>query len=133
MGRTARPTGRPVIPLGIDNDDQSLVFFEDGRPPRSPVIMFFGDHDIGRMRAGYICIQCYEDLDTSFPDECPVCHYKMAARQAEEFAKDYRGNAHIGPSTTLEEERAIMNFLREKEAREKGYLWKPSILVPKGL
>jgi len=130
VSRTAKPTGRPVIPLAIDNDTETLIFFEDGRPPRSPVIMYFSDYDIGRMQAGYICIQCYEDLDTAFPEECPVCRYKMAERQAEEFAKDYRGNAHIGPSTSLEQEREIMNYLRSKEREE---IWRPSIVVPRSI
>ncbi len=130
MGRTAKPTGRPVIPIAIEDATEDLIFFEDGRPPRSPVIMYFKEYDIGRMAAGYVCLQCKEDLDTAFPEECPICRYKMAARQAEDFAKEYRGNAHIGPSTTLEQEREIMNYLREKKARDTGHIWTPSIVVP---
>lgn len=91
----------------------------------------YNEYDVGRMRAGYICLQCKEDLDTAFPDECPVCHYKMAARQAEDFAKEFQGTTHIGPSTTLAEEREIMNFLREEEASKQNVIWKPQILVPR--
>jgi len=133
--RTARPTGRPVIPVSVELSEDELIFFEDGRPPRSPVLMTFSEYDVGRMQAGYICLRCYEDLDTPFPDVCPIpeCGYHMARDQAEAFAKEFKGTVHVGPSTSLAEERAIMNELREREARDAGVIWKPTILVPKGL
>lgn len=131
--REARPTGRPVIPVTIEDDPDNLIFFEDGRPPRSPVWMTFSEYDVGRMQSGYVCLQCKEDLDTAFPEVCPVCGYHMARDQAEDFAKEFKGVTHVGPSTTLEEERAIMNYLREKKATEDGTRWKPQIVVPRGL
>jgi hypothetical protein len=124
-----------VIPVGIEESTDELVFFEDGRPPRSPVHVMLSEFDMGRLRAGYICLQCKEDLDTAFPDECPVCHYRMAARQAEDFATQFKGTTHVGPSTTIEEEKEIMVYLRQKEAREKELRYgldivKPQIIVP---
>jgi hypothetical protein len=60
----------------------------------------------------------------------------MAEAQAEEFAKDFRGNIRFGPSTTLDEERGIMNEMREREAHERALalgltIPKPSIIVPR--
>ncbi len=135
MGRVAKPTGRPVIPVAVDESTDELVFFEDGRPPRSPVRVTLTEFDMGRLRAGYICLQCKEDLDNAFPDECPVCHYKMATRQAEDFATQFKGTIHVGPSTTLEDEREIMQEMRRREARERELhfgldIVKPQIIVP---
>jgi len=131
--RQAKPTGRPVIPKSVEVSEDELIVFEDGRPPRAPVHMAFDPYDVGRMQAGYVCLQCKEDLDTAFPDVCPVCGYRMAARQAEDFAKEFRGTTHVGPTTTLEEEREIMQELRRREAVDSGEIWTPSIVVPRGL
>jgi len=135
VGKKARPTGRPVIALAVEESTDELVFFEDGREPRSPVLFHLTEYDVGRIQAGYVCLQCKEDLDTPFPDECPVCRYRMSERQAEDFAKQFKGRTHIGPSTTLEEEREIMVYLREKEQRERELrhgidIVKPQIVVP---
>jgi len=133
MGRTATPTGRPVIPVKVMESTDELVFYEDDRAPRSPVHMVLSEFDVGRLAAGYICLQCKEDLDVAFPDECPVCHYRMAERQAEDFAKQFKGTTHLGPSTTIADERMIMDELREREAREAGALWTPKIAVPRSI
>ena len=133
--RVAKPTGRPVIPVAVDESTDELVFFEDGRPPRSPVRVTLNEFDMGRLRAGYICLQCKEDLDVAFPDESPICPYAMAERQPEDFALQFKGTIHVGPSTSLEEEREIMQYLRAKEARERELrhgidIVKPQIVVP---
>ena len=128
----ARPTGRPVIPVHIEHDTAHVLVRSDGSV-RHAVEIGFTDEQVGRMKAGYICAKCYEDLDTAFPDECPVCHFPMAERQAELFAKRFEGTKWVGPTTSLDEEYEIMHFLREKELRDRQQVWTPSITVPRSL
>lgn len=130
--RTARPTGRPVIARAVDNDEQHVIIRPDGQEVAA-ALMAFEEHDMGRMRAGYICVNCYEDLDTAFPDHCPVCRFPMAARQAERLAKEFVGTTRVGPSTTLDEEREIMNEMRARRRAEEQGIWTPSITVPRGI
>lgn len=133
---TARPTGRPVIPRNIDVDPNHVLVRSDGEV-RDALNVSYDAFDIGRMREGYVCIACKEDLDTPFPDECPVCHFPMRERQPERFAKEYEGTVWVGPTTTIEEELEVMNFLRERnrrefELRERITIPKPQIIVPRG-
>ena len=111
----ARQTGRAIIPQGSDIDPYSVTRMPDGRVLQRTVWGLTED-EIGRIRAGYTCLKCLEDHDTPFPDHCTVCRFPMRERQAEEFAKDFRGEIRFGPSTTLDEERGIMNEMREREA-----------------
>jgi len=130
--RVARPTGRPVIPRMVDEDPDHVTVRAGGQLARAPLVAL-EEYDMNRLKAGYICIQCLEDLDISLPTQCPICKFPMAERQQEKLMKEYVGNVRVGPSTTLEEEREIMIELRKKEAVDAGRMWTPSIVVPRGL
>lgn len=131
----ANMTGRAVIAQGADIDPEAVTVMPDGRVFQRTV-HGFTEEQIARMRAGYTCVKCYEDHDTAFPDQCSVCKFPMREKQTEEFAKDFRGSIAFGPSTTLDEERGIMNEMREREAYERALrlgitIPKPSIVVPR--
>lgn len=128
----AQPTGRPVIPTFVDEAAGLVLIREDGQV-RGAIEIGLNEDDINRIRAGYICAKCYEDLDTPFPDECPVCHFPMAEKQSELFAKRFQGDRWVGPQTTDDEERAIMMEMRERRYREEKKIWTPSISFPKSL
>lgn len=128
-------TGRAVIPQATDLDPEAVTVFPDGRVMQKTTFGLTREQ-VERIRAGYTCIKCLEDFDTAYPDECSVCHFPMRERQQEEFAKDFRGEIRYGPSTTLDEERGIMNEMREREAYERAIrlgisIPKPSIVVPR--
>lgn len=132
----ATPSGRPIIPQASDLDLAATIM-PDGRVFQRTV---FGltEEQVERVRQGYVCVKCLEDHTSPFPTECAVCKFPMAEKQAEEFAKDYRGGIAFGPSTTLDEEREIMNDMREREAHERRIalgltIPKPSIIVPRRL
>ena len=133
---TARPTGRPVK-LEILESNGDMLVFNAGRPDREAATVGFSEEDIGRMKAGYVCVQCFEDLDTAFPDECPICKFPMRDGQAKAFAEKFQGTQWVGPRTTLDEERAIMNEMRERAIRERmGHdilVAKPQIIIPRGI
>ena len=135
LHREAQGTGRPVIAQATDVDIDAFTVMPDGRRMQRTV---FGltEEQVGRIRAGYTCIKCLEDYATAFPTACKVCGFPMEAQQSAEFAKDFRGNIRFGPSTTLDEERGIMNEMREKEARERAIrlgidIPRPAIIVPR--
>lgn len=131
----ANMSGRAVIPQGSDIDHVSVAIMPDGRVFQRTV-HGLTEEQIGRIRAGYTCVKCYEDYTDAFPDECAVCKFPMREQQSAEFAKDFRGDIAFGPSTSLDEERGIMNEMREREAHERRIalgltIPKPSIIVPR--
>lgn len=123
----ALPTGRAVIAQASDIDTEAVTVMPDGRVFQKTV---FGltEEQVGRIRAGYTCVKCLEDHDTAFPTECVVCKFPMQEKQAEEFAKDFRGDIKFGPSTTLDEEAGIMNEMRERERYDR--LRKAGVILP---
>jgi hypothetical protein len=130
-------SGRAVIPQGSDIDPESVTIMPDGRA-FSRTVFGLTDEQVEKIRQGYICVKCLEEYTSPFPDECSVCRFPMRERQGEEFAKDYRGEVRFGPSTTLDEERGIMNEMREQATRERALrlglsIPKPSIIIPRDL
>lgn len=133
----ATPTGRPIEVQGSDIDADAGTIMPDGRA-FARTVFGLSEENVARIRAGYVCIKCLEEYANAFPDECRICHFPMREKQLEEFAKDFRGGIRFGPSTTLDEEREIMNEMREREAKERAVslgieIPKPSIIVPRGL
>ena len=129
--------GRPIIPVETTLDTDAIMVLPDGRRMHKTNFGLKAD-DVEAIRQGYACVKCMERFTSPFPDECSVCRFPMREHQAEEFAKDFRGEVRFGPSTSLDEERGIMNEMREREARERALelglaIPKPSIIVPRGL
>ena len=128
-------TGRTVIAVETTLDTEAVMVMPDGRRMQKTN---FGlkEEDVEAIRQGYVCVKCMERFTSPFPDECSVCKFPMREHQAEEFAKDFRGEVRFGPSTSLDEERGIMNEMREREAYERALalgitIPKPSIIVPR--
>jgi len=137
MTVVAKPTGRPVIPRAVDNDPENVIIRRDADRPeaKAAALIALEEFDMGRLKAGYVCVNCLEDLDTAYPDACPVCRYPMATKQAERVAKEFVGDVKIGPSTTLEDERLIMQEMRERRrvANHGIEVYSPQIIVPRGV
>lgn len=130
----SRGTGEPIKADYIEALPDHLT--TDGQRIFQGVNFSFSKEIVERMRAGYICCKCFEALDAPFPDNCPVCKFPMRDRQTEALSRDYLGEIRMGPSTTLDEEREIMNEMREMEReqtlRRLGItIPKPSIIVPR--
>lgn len=114
----ANQSGRAVIPQALDLDPEAVTVMPDGRVLQKTTFALT-EEQVGRIRAGYTCVKCLEDYTSPFPDECMVCKFPMRDKQLEEFAKDFRGEIAFGPSTTLDEERGIMNEMREREQHDR--------------
>ena len=67
--KTAVMSGRPVIAQGSDIDHMSVSIMPDGRVFQRTV-HGLTEEQVGRIRAGYTCIKCYEDYIDAFPDQC---------------------------------------------------------------
>ena len=122
---------KPVIPISVDQDEKHVLLLRNGET-RAAFNVTFDPHDVGRIRAGYVCARCYEAQDKAFPKACWVCGFPMADRQAEFVAKAYQGERHVGPSTTIADELAAIEELEQRQKRAQS-ISHPQIIIPRGL
>lgn len=96
----------PVIPIAIEMVDQGIVL-PDGRRfgMAAPVLK---PEDIERARLGYVCLKCLQHFERPWPERCFVCGAPIRKEQAAYFAREFGGELHVGPRTTLEDELASL-------------------------
>jgi hypothetical protein len=115
---------RPVIPIDVTQVSQGL-WLPDGRV-QGDVQLVLTEEDIARMRAGYVCGKCLEPFEEAWPERCPVCGAPVRTEQAAQFAREFGGEVHVGPSTTIAEEMGMLEEHRrkdeERERREEASL-----------
>lgn len=106
---------QPAIPIALEPVDQEVVL-PDGRSlaVAAPALK---PEDIERARLGYLCLKCLEPFERPWPELCHVCGAPIRREQAAYFAREFGGEIHFGPSTSLEEERAGLDERRQKEER----------------
>lgn len=105
----------PVVPLEVEYQEQAL-WLPDGRIQRVAGFTLRPD-DVERMRTGYACAKCLEPFEQAWPEHCPVCGAPIRSEQAAYFAREYGGEQHLGPRTTLAEELETLPERQEEEAR----------------
>jgi len=110
-----------VIPLAIENHPTQGIYLPDGRVLGDQVLSLKPE-DTERIRQGYVCIKCLEPFDRAWPERCPVCGLAVRRDQAAFFAQEFDPTpVHLGPKTTLEEERAgIHERVRKEEERKRA-------------
>lgn len=106
-----------------EEDTQHVLLRPDGRT-MTAMIAIIPEEDFPMLKQGYACAQCLTKVSISYPENCPTCNFPMREYQTEYIAKMYQGNRKTGPSTSLEDEKLIMQEMREREARELG-IWTP--------
>lgn len=118
---------RPALPVVYDLDT-SRVRVGPGGVRYAEYEFVYTEYDVGRIRAGYCCIECGEAQETPFPEKC-VCGFPMKERQAQQFAEQFEGYTTVGPSKSLAELRAEDEEAKERARRQRV---KPtsSIVVP---
>lgn len=112
---------RRPIPAAVEHSDGVINMGDDRRA--ADINVTWDDEAIGRIKAGYQCLRCWEPFETAFPDACGVCGYGVSDFQARDFAFEFEGKKHIGPSTSIQQE---LERLDEKSKRPFS-----SIAVPK--
>jgi len=75
----------PVIPLKVEPTDE-ITITRSGRVMRDYRFVFRRE-DIERMRAGYVCIRCFEPHEHAWPERCHLCGLEMRAKQAHFFSQ----------------------------------------------
>ena len=91
----------------VEDDIGILEQHPDGRVTQG-VRVAMCDEDVEATRTGYKCVNCFENLDNAFPEQCPLCGFPMKERQAELFARIYKGHIpglRTGPDWEAEADR----------------------------
>jgi hypothetical protein len=127
-----RDARKPVIPIGVEESESHALLLRNGEV-RSAFNVTLSREDMGRVRAGYVCVRCYETQDTPFPDQCWVCEFPMKERQLEYLGKAYQGEQYMGPTTSLEDELAMLEEAEEIARRKEWGVSVPQIVVPRAI
>jgi len=106
---------RPARVLDIQQSPTQGIWLPDGRV-QGEVEISFDAETVQRMRSGFMCVKCLEPFEQAWPERCHVCGAPIRTEQAEYFAREFGGEVHLGPTTSLEEEIA---GLPERAAKEK--------------
>jgi hypothetical protein len=102
----------PLNCLDIQNSDQ-MTITPTGRVMRNPSFTFDAD-SIERLRLGYACIKCLEVFEVPWPERCPTCGAPIRKEQAAYFEREFVGDVHLGPTTSLDEERERLREYKEE-------------------
>lgn len=126
---------RPAIPVAIDVDTNRVMIDSRTGERITSYEQVYTEYDVGRIRAGYVCIHCGEaqaenGLPVAFPEACWVCRYPMAADQTRRFGEEFEGYTTVGPSKSLAELRAEDDEAKEKARREREGKSTSSIWIP---
>jgi hypothetical protein len=123
----------------VEEDPGVIEVYDNGRMMQGLNVAMC-DADVEATRTGYKCISCWENLDNAFPKSCPVCSFPCAERQAEQFARVYKGHdPSLRTSADWEKEADALQERQERRAFEKRAaksgisLGLKGISIPKGL
>lgn len=126
---------RPAIPVAVDIDTKRfLVDTRTGERIQS-IEHIYTEYDVGRIRAGYVCIHCGEaqhenGMPVAFPVKCWVCAFPMRDEQVARFGREFDGYTTVGPSKSIEELRAEDEEAKERARRKRekptSRIWLPS-------
>ena len=116
---------RPIGDLEViwEEDTENVVVHDNGQTTRLMIGIIPLDK-FPMLKQGYACAQCFTILNMAFPENCPTCNFPMKERQSEYLARNYVGNMRTGPTRTLEDEKLIMQEMRQREAQRLG-IWTP--------
>lgn len=130
---------RPWNKIVVESDQGVGEVLPDGRI-LAGVNVAMSDDDVEAIRQGYKCINCWENLDSGWPEECFVCGFPIRAQQAERFEHDYAGWApdlRTGPNwerlADQLEERAERRAFEERAEKSGISLGLRGISIPKAL
>lgn len=112
----------PAVPVDVEEDPEWIRVNAFGERRRHWNLVF-SEHDTERIRLGYCCLLCGEsqvDHGGPFPARCWVCGYPMADRQAEAFAREFKGTMRVGSGTSVDEELERAERILQVAERSKG-------------
>ena len=101
------------IIVDIDEGERGrAVQLSDGRVQHQSKITL-SEEGYQMLRQGYLCGRCLQDLTPlgAFPEECPVCHFRVRELQLLQLQEDFVGEEELGPRTSLSDEMARLGEL----------------------
>jgi len=108
---------RPAVVLNIEQAPDQAIWLPDGRV-QGQVILNLAYETVERIRSGYMCVKCLEPFPIAWPKLCPVCGCRVRTEQAAYFAREFGGEQHLGPSTSIDDEVERMHEEVEREQKE---------------
>jgi hypothetical protein len=124
-------------PAFVAEDDLGSVWTDEtGRLQRN-VNMTFNREVIRAIQSGVICLRCLEPQDEAFPPVCQSpaelgCQYPIRERQIMDFAMEFEGDKHIGPSKPVSEYLLEQDLRVEQRKFEEGKGAR-GVIIPKGV
>lgn len=116
---------KPIVPAYVEHDIEAYDVIE-GHIVRALKWTLTPD-DLNRIKQGYACLNCMEPFEEPRTRGlCPLCRYNLADTLIDLYRQD-RGGEHVGPLTTLEEERERHILETARRHHKPG----SSILVPR--
>lgn len=123
MGQAGNVEGTRVpLPRFVAAEDADSVWYDEptGRIQKN-VVMTFRRETVQAIQAGMICLRCLEPQTTAFPPDelarhLPGCTYPIRDRQIIDFAHEFEGDKHLGPTKPISEYLEDMELEREKRA-----------------
>jgi hypothetical protein len=90
-----------------NSTDGKIVVMPDGREMTEAVVTLSPEGE-AMMKQGYLCGNCLQDFAKiglgAFPEECPVCHFKVRELQGEQLRRQDVGKADLGSRISLSDE-----------------------------
>lgn len=141
---------RPAIPVAVDIDATRVRIDLRTGERQQEIEHVYTEYDVGRIRAGYVCLHCGEaqiERECSrckrdgkrvthqgpFPEHCFCCGFPMRTEQLERFAKEFDGYTTVGPSKSLAEIRADDEEAKERARRNREGRSTSSVVLPSGV
>lgn len=120
---------RPAVPVAVDVDATRYHVDQFGVKYQA-YEQVYTEYDVGRIRAGYCCINCGEAQEQPWPEKCFICAFPMKRDQAQRFSEEFVGYTTVGPSKSMEELRAEDEEAKARAAHAKAKpttsIWLPS-------
>lgn len=125
---------RVPLPRFVAEDSLSSVWsLGDDRLQRDSV-QHYPPEVVEAIRNGHICLRCMEPQPEAFPDICDLCTYPMKDRQIMDFAMEFEGTTHYGPTRPISEYMLDQELEREKQKfAERQKNGGKKIVMPRGV
>jgi hypothetical protein len=116
----------------VEVDPNFVEMTPDG--PREGLRVAFCAEDIEMFRQGYKCIECWEPLESAFPETCPMewCGFPIRAEQSATFAERFSGSRAVESQINADEE--LERLARQKDERDRREgLKAKGIVIPRNV
>lgn len=135
MTELVRRWAKPINVLAVSEDGDSFVRFNEGEGWYRGARFVTDEEGWQRIRDGQVCLMCMEPqappAPNPIPERCSLCGYEMRKYQREHLDLEFRGEEHVGPSTSLADELERLDDTADRMKWDRDP--KTSLLIPRGV